>query len=190
VHEVQADVAAPSWAHALEEALGAATPVYGLVHAAWPGMPRGGLLDLPDDTIEHQVRFGALYAVRLARYLFGHVAADGGRFIAIGSIAGSRQPSLAVAAYSLGKATLESTIRLLAPELARRRITANAVCPGALPVGMNKQQSERWLAMQAARVPLGRLCESADVTAVVRFLLSPEAGYLSGQMIELTGGQL
>ena len=155
-------------------------PLYAIIHAAWPGMPRGGLLAATDDTIEHQVRFGTLYTVRLARFLFGRVAATGGRYVVVGSIAGSRQPSLSVATYSLGKATLETTVRLLAPELARRRIAVNAVCPGVVAVGMNKHQNERWYAMQAARVPLGRLCEPDDVVGVVRFLLSPGAAYQSG----------
>jgi len=191
VRELRVDLAAADWSREVETVLGNAAPTaYGVVHAAWPGMPRGGLLDAPDETVEHQVRFGTVYTVHLARLLFNHVGPAGGRFIVLGSTAGTRQPNLSVAAYSLGKATLESTIRLLAPELARRRIAANAICPGALPVGMNKHQNERWQAMQAARVPLGRLCEPVDVTALVCFLLSPEAGYLSGQTIELTGGQL
>ncbi len=191
VRELQVDLASPDWSREVESALGhGAIPVHGIVHTAWPGMPRGGLLDAQDDTVEHQVRFGTVYTIRLARFLFHRASAEGGRFIVVGSIAGSRQPNLAVAAYSLGKATLENTIRLLAPELARRRISANAICPGALPVGMNKHQNERWQALQAARVPLGRLCEPADVIALVHFLLSPEAGYVSGQTIELSGGQL
>jgi len=191
VREMRVDLAATDWSHEVERALGdGSTTLYGVVHAAWPGMPKGGLLDASDETIDHQVRFGTVYTVRLARFLFNRVGPDGGRLIVLGSIAGTRQPSLSVASYSLGKASLENAVRLLAPELARRRITANAICPGALAVGMNKHQNERWRAMQAARVPLGRLCEPMDVTAVVRFLLSPEAGYLSGQTIELTGAQL
>jgi NAD(P)-dependent dehydrogenase (short-subunit alcohol dehydrogenase family)/acyl dehydratase len=191
VREVPADLGSPDWARAVEAVLGDATaPVYGIVHAAWPGAPRGGLLDASEESVQHQVQFGTTYTVRLARFLFGRVGPDGGRFIVVGSIFGNRQPSLSVAAYSLGKATLESTIRLLAPELARRRITANAVCPGVLPVGMNKHQNERWHALKAARVPLGRLCEPDDVISLVGFLLSPGGAFISGEAITVSGGEL
>src|SRR5947208_10800129 len=116
--------------------------------------------------------------------------AKNSRLIVVSSIWGSHRPNLSLAAYSLGKATLESAVKLLAPEMARRAIAVNAVCPALVPVGMNKNQSERWIRMKASLVPLGRLCQPEDVSDVVRFLLSPGAAFLSGDLIELSGGQL
>ena len=189
VTPLRVDLAAADWRESLEAALGD-RPLFAVVHAAWPGAPRGGLLAAPDETIEDQVRFGTVHTVRLARFLFGHVGPEGGRLVVVSSIWGSHRPNLSLAAYSLGKAALESTVKLLAPEMARRAIAVNAVCPALVPVGMNKNQSERWIRMKASLVPLGRLCQPEDVSDVVRFLLSPGASFLSGELIELSGGQL
>jgi len=95
-----------------------------------------------------------------------------------------------MAAYSLGKVCLENTVRLLAPELAIKKITINAVCPSFTPVGMNQQVNERVLLVEKAAVPLGRLCDVGDIGGVIKYLLAPEASFISGQSIALTGGQL
>jgi NAD(P)-dependent dehydrogenase (short-subunit alcohol dehydrogenase family)/acyl dehydratase len=189
VCELSADIAAPGWEEQVEAALDN-QPLFGIVHAAWPGLPHGGLLRTPDEVVERQITFGAMHTVRLARLLFAHVGPEGGRFVAISSTAGGQKPILNLAAYSLGKATLEHTVRLLAPELARKNVTINTVCPSFLPVGLNRQADERLLKIEAARVPLGRLCATDDVVGMVRYLLSRDAAFVSGQSIGLAGGQL
>ncbi len=90
VRELRVDLSMPGWADAVAEVLGGEA-LFGVVHAAWPGMPRGGLLQVADDVLDLQLAFGASHAVRLARLLFARADPDrGGRFIAIGSIAGNR----------------------------------------------------------------------------------------------------
>jgi 3-oxoacyl-[acyl-carrier protein] reductase len=165
-------------------------PLYGVVHAAWPGAPLGGLLQAPQEVVEHQILFGATTTIRLARLLFDTVGPDGGRFVAISSVVGSQKPVITMSAYSLGKATLEGAVRLLAPELARRHVTINAICPSFIPTGMNRHKSEQQRKAEASRVPLGRLCEPDDVAGMVGYLLSRGAGFVSGQVIGLSGGQL
>jgi NAD(P)-dependent dehydrogenase (short-subunit alcohol dehydrogenase family)/acyl dehydratase len=165
-------------------------PLYGIVHAAWPGAPLGGLLQAQPEVVEHQILFGATTTIRLARWLFETAGPDGGRFVAISSAVGSQKPVITLSAYSLGKATLEGAVRLLAPELARRNVTINAVCPSFIPAGMNRHKSEQQRRVEASRVPLGRLCEPEDVAGLVGYLLSREAGFVSGQIIGLSGGQL
>ena len=182
------DFGSPVWAGALEDAIGA-RPLYGIVHAAWPGMPQGGLLSAPAETLQRQMDFATTHTIALARVLQGKVEEEGGRFVALGSIAGQRKPSLSVSTYSLSKAVLEQTVKLLAPELARKKITINAICPSFIPTGMNEQSDARARKIEAARVPLGRLCSPEDVVATVRFLFSREASFLSGESIVLSGGQ-
>lgn len=189
VSEVQSNISAPGFEEQIVAVIDGRT-IYGLIHAAWPGAPRGSLLQADDDVIQSQLAFGTTVAVRLARVLFEHADPDGGRFIAIGSTAGTFKPYLPLGVYSLAKACLEHTVRLLAPELARKKITINAVSPSFLPVGINKQVSERQMMVESATIPMGRLCSVADVIGTIEYLLSPQASFVSGQVLMLTGGQL
>jgi 3-oxoacyl-[acyl-carrier protein] reductase len=186
---LSADLGDPTWEERAAELLGD-RPLFAVVHAAWPGAPRGGLLQCPDDQLEQQLCFGTTHLVRLARFLFARVGGNGGRLIALGSVVGSARPALTLASYSLGKASLESTVRLLAPELARKQVTVNALCPSFLSVGINKHADERQQKLEASRIPLGRLCTPADVLGGVSYLLSPAASFVSGQVLGLSGGQL
>lgn len=189
VTAVQLDFSTPGWEEGVKAALGG-RPLYGIVHAAWPGVPRGGLLQTVDDVLQQQVRFATSHTVGLARLVNALAGPDGGRLVALGSIYGGPKPVLGLAAYSVAKAALEKTLQLLAPELARKEITANAVCPSFVPAGMNKQADERKCKLEAARVPMGRLCSPEDVAAIVQYLLSPGAAFVSGQAIVLSGAQL
>ena len=97
---------------------------------------------------------------------------------------------MSTAAYSLAKASLEHTVKLLAPELALKKITINAVSPSFLPVGMNLHANERQRLKAKAAVPLGRLCETTDVMGAIRYLFSSDASFLTGQNLVLSGGQI
>ena len=189
VQEVRLNISAPDFEEQLSSVIGA-RHIYALVHAAWPGAPRGGLLQSDDDLLNSQIAFGTTVTVRLARILFKHAHPDGGRFVAVGSTAGTFKPYLPLGVYSLGKACLEHTVRLLALELARKKVTINAVCPSFIPVGINKQASQRQMMMESATIPMGRLCSVEDVIGTINYLLSPEASFVSGQILMLTGGQL
>ena len=190
VQECSLDLSSSTWDRTVLDQLLGEGSLYGIVHAAWPGLPLGGLLQAQPEVLENQLLFGASSTIRLARLLFDKVGPEGGRIVAISSVAGTMKPALTMSAYSLGKAAQESTVRLLAPELARRQVTINAVCPAFIPTGMNKHKSEQQCKIEASRVPLGRLCGPEDVAGMVRYLLSPAAGFVSGQVLGLTGGQL
>src|SRR5262249_15487086 len=158
VQPLALNFAEPTWPEAAAEALGVG-PLYAIVHCAWPGMPRGGLLQLPPDTVHAQLSYGTLHLIRLAKLLARHAGPDGGRLVALGSVAGSMKPVLNLATYSLAKAAMEHTVCLLAAELASKRITVNAVCPSFVPAGMNRQADKRRQQLEAAQIPLGRLCQ-------------------------------
>jgi NAD(P)-dependent dehydrogenase (short-subunit alcohol dehydrogenase family) len=95
-----------------------------------------------------------------------------------------------MSAYSLGKAALEHTVRLLAPELARGNITVNLVAPSFVPVGINDSKPGRVILTESAKVPMGKLCSPEDVIQAVDFFLSPGSAFITGQILPLTGGQL
>lgn len=189
VSELHVDLSAADMEEQLLDLIGS-RHIHGIVHAAWPGAPRGGLLTADRQAVRSQLNFGSVVTIRLARLLFECVGPEGGRFVALGSTAGSFKPYLPLGVYSLGKACLEHTLRLLAPELARKKITINAVCPSFIPKGINNQANERQIKMESAAVPLGRVCAPEDVAGMVSYLLSPSASFVSGQIIAINGAQL
>jgi 3-oxoacyl-[acyl-carrier protein] reductase len=188
VEWIAADLNALDWEQAVEQQLGGRS-LYGIVHAAWPPGPQGSLMELDADAISTQVEFGSVGTVRIARFLRSH-ASGPARLVILGTTAATLKPVLNMAAYSLGKATLEHTVRLLAPELARAQITINLVAPSFVPVGMNSAKTNRVILTETAKVPLGRLCAPEDVAGAVGFLLSDSASFVTGQILPLTGGQL
>ncbi len=189
VTPVRLNLNAPDWEAELETLLGDRA-LTAIVHAAWPGAPQGGLLQVEESAVQQQVFHGSTGLIRLARLLARRCGPEGGSLVALGSTYATRKPALNLAAYSLGKAALEHTVRLLAPELARKRITINALCPSFVPTGMNRAVADRQRLMETARVPLGRLCEPEDVVGAVRYLLSADARFLTGETLTLTGGTL
>ena len=189
IQQLKVDLSEPECVSHIEDVLGGRR-LFGIVHAAWPGLLQGGLLSVPRPALEQQLAFAVHRTIELARLLVERSEDGGGRLVVLGSTAGSQKPSLNTAPYSLAKTSLEHTVKLLAPELALKKITINAICPSFLPVGMNAQASERQRLAAAAAVPLGRLCETADVLGAIRYLFSKDASFLTGQTIILSGGQL
>ena len=185
---LQADLNASNWEKILEGEL-AGRALHGIVHAAWPIGPQAGLLDADLDAVSAQVEFASTITIRLARFLRSR-AAGSGRMVIFGSTAGTLKPVLNMGPYSLGKATLEHTVRLLAPELARSGITINLVLPSFVHVGMNNAKTGRVVLAEAAKVPLGRVCSPEDVCHAVEFFLSAGAEFVTGQLLPLTGGRL
>ena len=182
------DLEQEGWEDELELAVGS-RPIHGIVHAAWPLPAKGGLLEVDLDALRRQLDFGGLTTVRLARWLMAHGRPEG-RLVVLGSTAASRHPELTLAGYSLGKATMEHVVRLVAPELARKRITVNAILASYMPIGMNRVNPERTALLEAAKVPMGRLCTLEDIFASVDYLLSPSSSFVTGQLFALTGGRL
>jgi NAD(P)-dependent dehydrogenase (short-subunit alcohol dehydrogenase family)/acyl dehydratase len=186
---IASDLAADDWEAMAERQL-QGRRIYGLVHAAWPPGPQGGLLEVEIDAVKAQLEFGGAGTIRVARFLRSQAAAGGARLVVLGTTAATIKPVLGMAAYSLGKAALEHTVRLLAPELARANITINTIAPSFVHAGMNAAKTNRVILTETAKVPLGKLCSPEDVAYTANFLLSPGAAFITGQTLSLTGGQL
>jgi len=112
-----------------------------------------------------------------------------GRIINISSIAGLTG-NAGQANYSASKAGLIGLTKTLARELASRGITVNAVAPGLIETDMTTVLSEEIRQAILQKVPLGKLGEPDDIAGAVAYLASPEAKYITGQVLTVDGGMV
>ncbi len=110
-----------------------------------------------------------------------------GRIISISSIVGL-MGNPGQANYASAKAGIIGFTRSVAKEVASRGITANAIAPGFIDTEMTQKLSQNQRQELMAHIPLGRLGSPEDVAAVVCFLASDEAGYITGQVLSVDGG--
>jgi NAD(P)-dependent dehydrogenase (short-subunit alcohol dehydrogenase family) len=125
---------------------------------------------------------GGFLAIR--RALPGMRLAGYGRVVAIGAAAG-KSGGARSAAYAASKAGLMTLVKSVAIEYAREGITANIVAPALIDTDLLGGQREL-----AGRVPVGRLGTPEEVAALVAFLASSDAGYITGEVVDINGGTL
>jgi 3-oxoacyl-[acyl-carrier protein] reductase len=110
-----------------------------------------------------------------------------GTIINIASIVGA-MGNAGQANYVASKAGLIGLTKTIAREYSNRNVTANAVAPGFIDTAMTQALTEQVRTDLAKQIPLGRLGSSEDVANAVRFLASPSAAYITGQVIHVNGG--
>ena len=131
---------------------------------------------------------GAFHCCKAAsRYL---LKAQDGRIVNISSVVGESGNAGQIS-YAAAKAGLIGMTRTLAKELASRAVTVNCVTPGFIETDMTAAhvQGENREALLKS-IPLGRIGSAEDVAEAVRFLVSPRASYITGQVVRVNGGLL
>ncbi len=129
-----------------------------------------------------------LPAVLLTEALLPHMTRPGGRIVAISSVAALR----GAGSYGAAKAALHAWAYSLAPQLAPEGVTVNIVAPGFVP------DTEFWSGRLTPEVyesrvrliPMNRPGTPEEVAAAVRYLVSPAAGWTTGQILQVNGGTL
>ena len=150
------------------------------------GIRRDGLMVFMSDDDWHDVLSatteGFFYVTR--RVLQGMLYAQRGRIVNITSIAGIYGAQGQVN-YSAAKSAIIGATKALSKEMAAKNITINAVAPGFITTDMTADLNEAEL---KKTIPAGRFGKPEEVAALVRFLCSDEAAYITGQVISVAGG--
>lgn len=187
-----ADLTDPEQVEALvgaaQQALG---PIEILVNNA--GMVQTGVADatagpfatLGDDAWRRGLEMNLMTAVRLTRALLpGMTERRYGRIVHVSSVTGPLVSNPGSGIYSAAKAAMTGMTRSLAIEVARHGIMVNCVGPGWIATA--SQSSEE--AIAGRHTPIGRSGTPAEIGAVVAFLASEEASYVTGQLVVADGG--
>ncbi|GAB3314264.1 beta-ketoacyl-ACP reductase [Haliea atlantica] len=128
----------------------------------------------------------SLYRVSKA-CLRGMTKARWGRIVNITSVVGA-MGNIGQSNYAASKAGAEGFSRALARELGSRSVTVNCVAPGFIDTDMTRDLPEAQRESLLSQIPLGRLGEAREIAALVAFLCSEQAGYITGETIHVNGG--
>jgi 3-oxoacyl-[acyl-carrier protein] reductase len=128
-----------------------------------------------------------LKSVFLCSHEAAKVLPPGGRIVSVSSVA-SMVGFEGLAHYCASKGAINGFTRALALELAPRKITVNAVAPGAINTPGASGGGDEQTKQTVALIPLARMGEPADIANAVAFLVSDKSDYITGQVIVVDGG--
>jgi len=175
---------------AAERAASELGPVDVLVNNAGIVNNLGSLAEMAPEAWEHEVRVNLGGAYHCIRTLAPAMAQRGwGRVVNISSVA-ARSPALGQPAYAASKAGVIALTQSTAQEFGPGGVTCNAVLPGLMATPLVLSMPEELRQRVTERVPLGRLGELHEIAALVTFLASPAAAFVSGTAIPCDGGLL
>ena len=153
------------------------------------GITRDSLLvRMKDDEWSDVIETNLAGTFRLCKsVLRSMIKARWGRIVNVGSVVG-RMGNPGQTNYAASKAGIEGFTRALAQEVGSRGITANCVAPGFIDTDMTAALGDEQVDNLAATIPLGRIGSPRDVASAVSFLVSEDAGYITGETLHVNGG--
>jgi 3-oxoacyl-[acyl-carrier protein] reductase len=161
---------------------------YGLVNCA--GVAIVGVLPLlQDGQIDQAIATNLRGTITLTRLVLRQMRmrGEGGSIVNISSVVGLRGYR-GMAVYSATKGGMDAMTRSLARELGAWKIRVNSVAPGYLQTEMSSSINDQQIKKILSRTPLNRLGIPEDVVGPVRFLLSDESAFVTGQVLTVDGG--
>ncbi len=139
---------------------------------------------------EHVINTNLISAFLCTKAALRHMMrARWGRIVNVASPAGLVGPA-GQANYGASKAGILALTLSTAREMASRNITANAVAPGFVLTELTSTLSEQQRKFMLDSTPMGRFGSAEDIAAAIGFLCSPEAGYITGQILGVDGGMV
>jgi len=188
---LRADVGTPQGARRLIEQVSTRTDRLDLIVHGAVKVLVGPLLELDPDELAQALTLNGTSLVFLVQAALPLL--HRGASIVFLSSRGSRQNVPSYAAIGAGKALAESLARYLVPELAPRGIRINCIAPGTLDTeavrNLFGEDTDSYMASEAAGNPSGRNITHDDYVGLVAFLAGPEAAMIQGQVIFINGGQ-
>ena len=153
------------------------------------GITRDSLLvRMKDDEWDDVIETNLAGTFRLCKsVLRSMIKARWGRIVNVGSVVG-RMGNPGQTNYAASKAGIEGFTRALAQEVGSRGITVNCVAPGFIDTDMTAALGDAQVDNLTATIPLGRIGSPRDVASAVSFLVSEDAGYITGETLHVNGG--
>jgi acetoacetyl-CoA reductase len=154
------------------------------------GITRDGtLMKMSWEAWDEVIRVNLGGCFNMAKATFAGMKERGfGRFVQIGSING-QAGQYGQVNYAAAKSGIHGFTKALAQEGAKFGITANALAPGYIDTDMVSAVPPEVLAKIVAKIPVGRLGQASEIARAVAFLVSEEAGFITGSTMSVNGGQ-
>lgn len=185
---VKFDIEFDSVSSLIDIAFSSRFPVHGLVYTLAPPITPQEISGIGIEVLMRHIQFGLIKPQELFGAFACKLGSQGGSVVSLTSEVVGSSMVKNWGAYTLGKSNLSVLTKQFALEFAPRNIRFNSVAPSLLDTDYVVQISQKEKLMIANKLPMRRLCTTRDVSDAVNFLMSDEAGFITGQVFDINGG--